>query len=349
VVKLNKPYPFLCSDIDRQGRKRWRLRAPGRPTVTIKGEYGSQEFVANYRAAMEGEPAKPSVIGRHGTFDALGRAYLRSATFSRLAVATQRCRRGLVEGFLDKYGALSVAGLRHEHVKKIMDGYPPGMARSALAMLRALVALAIEDGIRNDDPTANIKRPKLSKDGWHAWTDDEIAAFEDKHAIGTRARLHFALALYTGQRSSDLIKMGRQHMRDGTISVVQQKTGTRLWIPIHPELRRIIDATPTGDLAFMISEHGRPYAGAHSLSSAMNRWARQAGLTGCPLHGLRKACARRLAEAGCSALEIMSITGHKTLSEVERYTRSADQIRMSRSAMGKVSGTLKYPQRRPRG
>lgn len=54
-MKINKPYPYLCSDIDRQGHKRWRLRAPGRPTTTIKGHYGSPEFVANYRAAMEGE------------------------------------------------------------------------------------------------------------------------------------------------------------------------------------------------------------------------------------------------------------------------------------------------------
>src|SRR5690242_5544167 len=69
----------------------------------------------------------------------------------------------------------------------------------------------------------------------------------------------------------------------------------------------------------------------------------QAGLSGCPLHGLRKACCRRLAEAGCSTQEIMSISGHKSLDEVERYTRSVDQRRMSQTAMGKVSGTLNYP------
>ena len=55
------------------GRERWRLRAPGKPTVTIKGKFGSPEFAANYRAAMEGESVATTVTAKHGTFDALGR------------------------------------------------------------------------------------------------------------------------------------------------------------------------------------------------------------------------------------------------------------------------------------
>jgi hypothetical protein len=58
-VKATKPYPYLYRDIDRQGVQRWRLRVPGRPTRTIKGEFGSPEFAANYRAAMEGKSTAP--------------------------------------------------------------------------------------------------------------------------------------------------------------------------------------------------------------------------------------------------------------------------------------------------
>ena len=103
----------------------------------------------------------------------------------------------------------------------------PGKARNVLSMLRILIALAIDDGLRDDDPTVGIKRPKLSKEGWHDWTEDEIAQDEAKHPIGTQARLAFALALYTSQRSADLIRMGKQHVRDGKISVRQQKTERR--------------------------------------------------------------------------------------------------------------------------
>ncbi len=64
----------------------------------------------------------------------------------------------------------------------------------------------------------------------------------------------------------------------------------------------------------------------------------EAGLPArCKAHGLRKAAARRLAEAGCSASEIAAITGHKTLAEVERYTRAADQERLARQAIQRQS------------
>ena len=205
-----------------------------------------------------------------------------------------------------------------------------------LTTLKVLMAGAIEQDIRKDDPTLGIKRPKLGKEGWHPWAEKEIAAFEARHPIGSPARLAFALALYTSQRGSDLIKMGRQHIRDGMISVVQQKTGARLWIPIHSQLKIIIDTAPADQLTLLISETGRPYAGASSLSHAMNRWTKEAGLINCPLHGLRKACCRRLAEAGCSTQEIMSISGHTSLAEVERYTKGVDQQHMAACAMARM-------------
>jgi integrase len=147
-----------------------------------------------------------------------------------LAPATQRVRLYLVEQFVTKYGNLPVAGLKRPFVKRIMEGHAatPGTARNVLSMLRVLIALALEDGILTDDPTIGIKRPKLSKDGWHAWSEDEVAQYEVKHPIGSHARLALALAACTSQRSADLIRMGRQHVRDGRISVRQQKTGTAL-------------------------------------------------------------------------------------------------------------------------
>jgi integrase len=242
-----------------------------------KGEFGSPEFAANYRAAMEGNPVEQKIItGKHGTVGALARSYLRSAAFIALAPATQRARRHLVEQFSDKFGTLPIAGLRRDHVKKIMEAHAatPGTARNVLSMLRVLIALAIEDRIRDDDPTVGIKRPKLSRDGWHAWTEDEVAQYEAKHPIGSQARLALALALYTGQRSSDLIRMGRQHVRDGRVSVRQQKTGTALAIRLHPDLRSILDATPSEHLTFLVNQHGKPKS-ANSFGQRIKLWARR--------------------------------------------------------------------------
>ena len=122
--------------------------------------------------------------------------------------------------------------------------------------------------------------------------------------------------------------------------VAQQKTGTRLWVPIHSELQSILDATPSDHLTYLISGNGKPYSSAGTFSHAVNRWAKQAGLTGCPLHGLRKSCLTRLAEAGCSAVEIMAVSGHKSLAEVERYVKAAEQKHMAERA---IARTEVYP------
>ena len=122
--------------------------------------------------------------------------------------------------------------------------------------------------------------------------------------------------------------------------MAQQKTGTRLWVPIHSELQTILDATPSDHLTYLISGNGKPYSSAGTFSHAVNRWAKQAGLTGCPLHGLRKSCLTRLAEAGCSAVEIMAVSGHKSLAEVERYVKAAEQKHMAERA---IARTEVYP------
>jgi integrase len=90
---------------------------------------------------------------------------------------------------------------------------------------------AVEIGLRADDPTRDVKAIRVRSDGFHSWTDDEIRAFEKRHPIGTRERLAFALFLYTGQRRSDVVRMGRQHISDGLLAVRQQKTGAELSNP----------------------------------------------------------------------------------------------------------------------
>jgi integrase len=172
-------------------------------------------------------------------------------------------------------------------------------------------------------------------DGFHSWTDVEIAQFEAKHPVGSRARLAHALLLYTGQRRSDVVRMGRQHIRDGLLTVRQQKTGAELTIPVNAVLQAILAETPQDNLTFLITQFGKPFAAA-----GFGNWFREqcdsAGLPHCSAHGLRKAAARRLAEAGCTEHEIAAITGHASLREVARYTKAADQKRLAVRAMDKV-------------
>jgi len=132
---------------------------------------------------------------------------------------------------------------------------------------------------------------------------------------------------------ADIVRMGRQHLGDGALQVRQQKTGTALEIPLHPELRAAIEATPRDNMTFLVTEYGRPFSPA-GFSNLFREWCQQAGLPkGYSAHGLRKAARRRLAELGCSANRIMAISGHKSLSEAEKYVRAADQKRLARAAI----------------
>ena len=131
--------------------------------------------------------------------------------------------------------------------------------------------------------------------------------------------------------------MGRQHVREGWMTVIQQKTGKRIEIPVLAELQRILDASQTGDLTYLVTDYGRPFTG-----NGFGNWFRKtcdgANLPQCSAHGIRKAAASHLAAIGCTVHEIMSITGHNSVSEVQRYTRAADQKRLAESVRKRIDG-----------
>ena len=199
-----------------------------------------------------------------------------------------------------------------------------------------MIRHAIDIGWLDHDPSLGIKRPKTQE--IRSWTDAEIAAFEQHWPIGTKQRLAFALMLYTGQRRSDVHRMTWADVSEGTIRVVQQKTGRKLTIPLHRDLLAVLAVANRDHVTIINTEYGKPFT-----VDGFSQWIRDAiTAAGLPLecqpHGLRKAAGRRLAEAGCTAHEIMAVLGHKTLSEAERYTREADQARLAIEAMTKLEG-----------
>jgi integrase len=295
--------------------------------------------MAAYEAALAG-PRTAVGAGRikPGSVSAVVTEYFDSQQFfASKSAGTQRMRRGILERFRAAYGDRPFALLPTEWIEALLDNKPPHAARSWLMTLRSLCQFAVKRGWLRPDPTANIKLASVKSDGFHTWTDDEIATFKAYHPIGSTPLLALALLLYTAQRRGDVVKMGRQHIRDGVLTVKQQKTGKPLMIPVHPELRTILDATPSGHLTFLVTATGKPYGGNH-VSESFREWCDAAGVSKrCSAHGLRKAACRRLAEAGCSANEIASISGHASLDEVARYTKAADQARMARNAMARAA------------
>jgi integrase len=330
---------------DRHGKVRRYFRRPGFKRATLPGLPGSEEFMAAYQAALDGSSAPKLTVGSSrtipGTIGDLVARYFGSRAFLSISPSTQRTYRGIIERLRREHGDKRVAKLERQHVMTMLSGRAetPTASNNFLRLLKMLMQFAIDEGMRPDNPVVGIKRIKVKGDGFHAWTEEEIARFEERHPVGTKARLALALLLYTAQRRGDVVGMGRQHIRNGVLHVQQQKTGIKLEIPLHPALAAIIEATPSEHLTFLTTEYGRAFT-----SNGFGNWFRErcneAGLSECSAHGLRKAASRRLAEAGVSTLELGSITGHQTLREIERYTKSASRSHMAKSAMAKViSGT----------
>jgi integrase len=258
--------------------------------------------------------------------------------FGSKSAGTQRMRRGILDRFGAAYGERPFALLPPEWIEALLDSKPPHAARSWRATLRSLCQFGVKRRYLRTDPTANIKARAIKSDGFHTWTEDEIAQFEAHHPIGTKPRLALALLLYTAQRRSDVVRMGRQHIRNDALTVKQQKTGTELPpIPVLPELQAVLDATPSEHLTFLVTATGKPYGG-NAFSEQFRKWCNAAGLPQrCKVHGLRKAACRRLAEAGCSEKQIAAISGHASLDEVARYTKAADKARLARDAMARMA------------
>ena len=246
-------------------------------------------------------------------------------------------------------GTLSAATLRPDHIEAMMEAKrdTPEAANLLRKVLRAMMQHAVKIKMRTDDPTRYVKAITIKGNkGFHSWTEPEISTFEARHPIGTKARLAHALLLYLGQRRSDTVRMGRQHIdQDGAIHVRQVKTGVELIIPIHSTLRAIIDATPSEHLTFLTRQFDRPFS-APGFTNWFRDRCNEAGLPHCSAHGLRKAAARRLAEAKCTVHEIAAITGHASLREIERYTKAVEQKGFAVSAMNKTEISTVNPEQR---
>jgi integrase len=338
---IARALPKYCSwNTDRHGRKRVRFRR-GFYSAYLLGVPYSDDFMQRYHAALEGNARQLQEIKEDrvepGTIDAVIVNFYRSTDFLKLKGTTQRVRKNVLEKFRVLHGKKRVALLTAAHLKAIIGDMAdrPGAANNLLKVLRVLLRHAIDMGLIQDNPARNVRKFAVSSEGFHSWSEGDVAAFEATHKPGTRAHLALSLLLYTGQRRSDVVRMGWQHIDGDLLNVVQDKTGEVLKIPFHPKLAAAIGNRPRTNMTFLLTELGAPFTAA-----GFGNWFRdrcnEAGLPHCSAHGLRKACAARLANAGCTSEQIKAITGHKTLSEVARYTKAADQERNAKQALANL-------------
>ncbi|ATQ43588.1 tyrosine-type recombinase/integrase [Caulobacter mirabilis] len=324
---------------DRHGTLRHYFRRKGFPTVVLPGPAGSAEFLAAY-AEAEAQAPRPQAVGskvQPRSINALIIQYYQSTEFRDLKEITQRGYRNMLDRFRDKHGNKSAISVQTHHFEAIFHGMAdtPGAAVNLRKRLRRVFRLAVRLGWRKDNPVVETELRRKKTKGFIPWSEEDIAKYLEHWAPGTRERLALLLFLCAGQRRSDTVTMGRQHVKDGKISACQLKTETRVLIPMHPLLRAELELHPSTDLTFLLTQYGLPFSAAGFTGWFVER-AKMAGVVDRTPHGLRKAAGRRLAEAGCTVHQIMAVLGHVSLGEAEKYTRDADRAQLADDAFEKL-------------
>lgn len=325
--------------VDRHGKARFYYRQPGFKAVSLPGLPYSPEFMAKIdTAAAKSAPVEiGSVRTNPGTVAALVVAYYKSGAWTGLQPDTQKNRRRYIERFRNDHGAKRVTTLAQHHLERMLAEQPSLSAkRMWLKAIKGLMKSAVPT-MRRDDPAAGIPTVKLPKTkGHHTWTDEEIAQYREHWPIGTQERLVMEFALETTSRKGEVVRLGPQHIRNGRIRIERTHGSADVDIPVTTDLQAACDAMPKQHLTYITTAYGKPRS-KYGLGNDFAGWATEAGLPKrCRLHGLKKGGMRRLAESGATTHMLMAVSGHKTLSEVQRYTADADKQQLATEAMERL-------------
>jgi len=344
-VKRKRQFPQATPYTDRHGRRRWRYRK-GAFSRELGTAYGSEEFRQRYEEA-EGEYQTGRKLGagadraQPGSVDALVASWYKSPDYRGLAESTRRAYRSVIEPFRVQHATKPISRFERRHAMEALAAKAdtPAAANNLRKRLIQIFDHAVALDWIKANPVKLTKAYAIAGDGFHTWDEGEIARFFEVHDPETIAHRAVTLMLYTGAARTDAVKLGWGNISGNRIEYRRQKTlrtnGVLVNIPIHPDLAAVLETCPRDRFTFLETEQ-RKGRSANGLGNAMREWCDSAGLPECSAHGLRKACARRLAEAGATTLEIMAVTGHKTLAEVERYTTAACREGLADGAMQKL-------------
>jgi integrase len=357
MTAMKTDLPHLSRDRDRHGNERIYVRKNGK-RIRIRIQEGTAEFAAAYSAALgrilPGFTAAGPGLAPHakGTLGWLGARYFASKDFAGLAKKSQSARRSCLEQCFrdpmsdedpDPMGNCPLRYLSAQKIRRLIEirSDQPGAAANRKKHLSALCGWGVDHDHLPANPARDVKAGrKIKGGGFHTWTVEEVQIFEARHPVGSKARLAMALLLFTGSRRQDMVTFGKQHVRDGILRYVPQKTlykrrdiSQKPWLPV---LAEIVEASPCGSMTFLVTHRGQPYTAA-----GFGNWFREkcdeAGLHHCSAHGLKKAGATIAAENGATTMQLMAIFDWSTVSQAEVYTRSADRKRMAAEGMDKIN------------
>lgn len=325
--------PYLHLERTRSGRVVWYIRRGKGKRTRIRGDYASPEFQEAYLAAIATTAPQRAPRAASGSLAWLIDRYRDSGAWARLSEASHRQRDNIFRNVVKAEAGYAFAKITKTAILAALDRRraTPFAAHSFLKAMRGLFRWALYAQHVTSDPTHGVTWRVPRTEGFHTWTEEEIAKFETRWPIGTRERLALAILLYTGLRRGDASMLGRQHVRDGLIAFRTAKTGQQIVIPLLPELAATIAATKTGDLTFIATRRGAPMT-KQSFGMWFRGACKAAGVPG-SAHGLRKAGATRAANNGATQAQLNAIYGWTGDGTAGIYTRTIDMVKLARDAI----------------
>lgn len=335
---------------DRHGKLRARYRKAGEKAVYLKTLPDQPGFEAEL-TAIKGGIRESEERHAPGSVNALLARYYRSADFAAKGTAdTRKTRRGILESFREEFGKDLASDFTFEHIESILmaktekrtndKGREVGgqvAARNLRKQLRRFFAYVKKVGASSTNPVEDAEKiGKARLKGYYTWTEADIAKYQARHPVGTKARLALEVILWTGQRRGDARLFGPKHIVRGKVNYTAAKTGSELWLPVARDLRAAIDAMPTvGITAYIVTEYGKPFT-KEGFGNKMREWCDQAGLPMCSAHGLRKAIGRRMAQMRLTDEQMMAVGGWSSADQLRTYTEAVDQEELADDAMGQI-------------
>lgn len=328
--------PYLQREMLR-GKLAWYVRVKRGPRIRIREPFNTPAFWSAYETAISGKQPSPGSRAAHGTLAWLIEQYRDTAAWRTLSTATRRQRENIFRHVIEAAGCEPFKAITRNVIVKGRDrrAKTPSAARHFIDAMRGVFRWALDADLVKADPTAGVTAPKPKTKGFPVWTEEEIEKFERRWPRGTRERIMFDIFVYTGLRRGDAARLGRQHVRNGVITIDTEKTGTRVELPMLPDLEETLKAGPVGDLAFIATASGRPMA-KEAVGNAFRAACRAAGINK-SAHGLRKAAATRAANRGATVAQLEAIFGWEGGRMAALYTRSADRRINATAAMDKLA------------
>ncbi len=342
--------PNVNAVIDRHGRVRYRYRRVGVRGGYLPGKPWSPPWLEAL-AAYQAQEAVPRAVvsatrARPYSMDDLTARLRGTLRWQRQADTTRRVYDRIIDRLLDetnkrgvRFGDRDARQITVASIERMLGRMTdrPGAASKRRKILCRLFSTANKLGWRADNPAKLTDAIPQVGEGFHTWTDAEIEQYRACHGYGTMARLALELALNTAARRCNLATIERSQISGGLIAIQHAKGGEDTSVEIMPETRLAIDAMPAAHIRYLIvTSFGAPFT-VNGLGNRFRSWADEAGLAGCTLHGLRKAQARRLAEAGATNAEGRAVTGHKTDAMFNHYAQKANRTRLAGSAIAKLT------------